>query len=177
MKQRSLSFALTLAALVLAGCNNNKPAGDNVSPTTKPTPAQITSSADVVKVSAADLSVAAGQPVEATIRLLIRSGFHINANPPTFSYLIPTEVTPAKIAGITVGKPAYPAAVTRKFQFADQPLAVYEGEALVKLPLNVTAGVAKGPRSLPITLRVQACDEEQCFPPATLNAAIQIEVK
>jgi DsbC/DsbD-like thiol-disulfide interchange protein len=131
----------------------------------------------VVKISSPDISVNAGQSLDAAIKLSIKPGFHVNANPPTFSYLIPTEVTAAKVEGITVGKPAYPAAVKRKFEFADQPLAVYEGEALVTLPLSVSGGAAKGPRSLPLTLRVQACDEQQCFPPATVNATIQVEVK
>jgi hypothetical protein len=120
--------------------------------------------------------MSAGQSIAAAITLSIQPGFHVNANPPTFSYLIATEVTAAKVEGITIGKPVYPAAVKRKFQFADQPLAVYEGEARVTLPLTFASG-AKGPRSLPITVRVQACDEQQCFPPATLNTNLQIEVK
>jgi hypothetical protein len=131
----------------------------------------------VVTITVPDVSVNGGQSIDAAIRLSIQPGFHVNANPPTFSYLIATEVTATKVEGVIVGKPAYPAAVKRKFQFADQPLAVYEGEAVVTLPLSVAAGAAKGPRSLPITLRVQACDEQQCFPPATLKTTLQIEVK
>jgi hypothetical protein len=131
----------------------------------------------VVKAGSTDTSVNAGQSVNATINLSIKSGFHVNANPPTFSYLIPTEVKAANVEGITIGKPVYPPAVKKKFQFADQPLAVYEGDARVTLPISFSGSAAKGARSLPITVRVQACDEQQCFPPATLNTTLQIEVK
>jgi hypothetical protein len=172
------SVVIAFVSFVSVGCHTNAVTdGDRERSGQTSTPAQVSSSADVVKITAADLAVNAGQSVSAAIKLSIKLGFHVNANPPTFSYLIPTEVTAGKVEGVTAGKPAYPAAVKKKFQFADQPLAVYEGEALVTLPISVAAGTAKGPRSLPITLRVQACDEQQCFPPATLNATIQVEVK
>jgi len=65
----------------------------------------------------------------------------------------------------------------KKFQFADQPLAVYEREAPIKLILRAEKNAASGTRSLPITVKVQACDEEKCFPPATLNSTISVTVK
>ncbi len=111
------------------------------------------------------------------VTLSISPGFHVNANPATFSYLIATEVTAGKVEGITVGKPAYPAALKKQFQFAEQPLAVYEAEAPIKLNLRADRNAASGPRALPITVMVQACDEEQCFPPATINLTISVTVK
>ena len=171
-------ITLVLAAVLLAACSGSQPTTNSGAPTTPgSSPAQVSSSADVVRVSVSDTSVNAGQSANATINLSIKSGFHVNANPPTFSYLIPTEVTTANVEGITPGKPVYPTAVKKKFQFADQPLAVYEGDARVTLPISVAGGTAKGRQSLPISVRVQACDEQQCFPPATLKKTLQIEVK
>ncbi len=173
----SCLILLVLTATLLAACSGGQPTTNGGPATPGTSPAQVSSSADVVQASTTATSVNAGQSVNATIKLSIKSGFHVNANPPTFSYLIPTQVTAATVDSVTVGKPVYPSAVKKKFQFADQPLAVYEGEALVTLPINVASAAAKGPRSLPITVRVQACDEQQCFPPATLNTTLQIEVK
>jgi hypothetical protein len=107
----------------------------------------------------------------------ISPGFHVNANPATFSYLIATEVTAGKIAGIAVGTPSYPTAKKKKFQFAEQPLAVYEGDVPIKLNLRAEKGALAGTQSLPITVKVQACDEQQCFPPATLNSSISVTLK
>jgi len=111
------------------------------------------------------------------VTLSISSGFHVNANPATFSYLIPTEVTAENAEEINVDKAVYPAGRMEKFQFADQPLAVYEGETQIKLPLRAKANGAKVSTSLPIKVRVQACDNEQCFPPATLNTTLAADVK
>ena len=65
----------------------------------------------------------------------------------------------------------------KKFQFAEAPLAVYEGDAQIKLPVRAARNAVKGMRPLPLTLRVQACDSEKCYPPANLNSYISVEVK
>ena len=109
------------------------------------------------------------------IELSISPGFHINANPATFPYLIATEVLPGQADRITTEQPVYPSAVKRKFEFAEQPLDVYERDAQIKLLLHIDKAT-KGPHSLPIKVRVQACDDEKCYPPATLEGSIPVTV-
>ena len=111
---------------------------------------------------------------DAMIMLNIEPGYHVNANPATYPYLIATEVTPAKVEGLDVGKAIYPPAKKQKFDFAEEALAVYEGQVEIRLPIKVAS---KGSRSLPLNVRVQACDHEKCFPPATLNTNVSVEVK
>jgi len=175
---RALLVSCSLAiSFALVGCSRTSPSVANVAPSS-PSPAPgISSSADIVKVPSTAASISAGSNVGATVTLSISAGFHVNANPATFSYLIPTEVTTGTIEGVSVGKPVYPLAVKRKFQFANEPLAVYEGNAQVRLPLRGEKNAAKGARSLPVYVRVQACDHEQCFPPATLTTTMAVEVK
>ena len=167
-----------LLAIAFAACSGGPPktSGGSTAPAGS-APGAVASSADVVKITSPQVALNAGGSLDAVINVSIQPGFHINANPPTFSYLIPTEVTAGNTAGIIPGKPVYPAGEKRKFQFADQPLSVYEGDARVILPLGVEGRAAKGALSLPITVRVQACDDQQCYPPTTLKAAIQVEVK
>lgn len=176
---RAFSFVLCLlTAFFLAACANgihSKTGGGPLS--ASPTPAEITSSAQVVKVTSSPVTIPQNGSGNAVVTLSISPGFHVNANPATFSYLIATEVKPSKAEGLTVGPPSYPGAVKKKFQFAEQPLAVYEGEILIKLPLRAEKNAGTGPRSLPIAVRVQACDNEKCFPPATVDAKIPVEVK
>jgi len=172
----SLFFA-PLMLLVLSGCDRTPTSGTKTGPEAPTPPAGILSSAGVVSVQPANVAVSAGGNSDATVTLSISPNFHVNANPATFSYLIPTEVTAGKVDGITIGKPVYPAAAKKTFQFAAEPLAVYEGEARIKLPLRAEKNVAKGSLSLPIKITVQACDHEQCFPPATLDATVAVEVK
>jgi thiol:disulfide interchange protein DsbD len=174
MKLSSVTILFLLLCFALAGCGNDS---NKVGPQPSPTPSAISSSAQVVKVNSAAVTVPQNGSADSLITLSISPGFHVNANPATFKYLIASEVTPDKLEGIVVSAPAYPAAQQRKFQFAEQPLAVYEGEAPIKLTLRAEKNAATGTRSLPITVRVQACDEEQCFPPATLNSTISVTVK
>ena len=131
----------------------------------------------MVKVGPSGVELSSGGSADLAIPISIQSGYHINANPATFDYLITTELTFDKSDGITFGKPVYPAAKKMKFQFAEQPLAVYEGNVQIKLPLQVAPNAAKGKRSLAAHLRVQACDEEKCFPPDTLQVASAIYLK
>lgn len=140
-------------------------------------PANVDTSADVVKVGSASSELSPGGSAELAIPISILPGYHVNANPATFDYLIATELTFDKADGITFGKPLYPASEKRKFQFAPEPLAVYEGTVQIKLPLQAAAGAATGKRTLAVHLRVQACDEEKCFPPDTLQATPAVELK
>src|SRR6266481_5782375 len=147
-RRESLPFSLFLV-LVLAGCHHGIHSGTGErSPASSPTPAGISSSADVVKVRSADVSIPAGGNADSTVTLSISPGYHVNANPATFSYLIPTAVDPGKAEGVTAGKPIYPVAQKQKFQFAEEPLAVYESEVQIRLPLHVEVKAGKGERSL-----------------------------
>jgi DsbC/DsbD-like thiol-disulfide interchange protein len=131
----------------------------------------------VVKVSSAVGEITAGKSGEAKVVLSISPGYHVNANPATFPYLIATAVTAGQSKGVTIGKPVYPAPVLKKFSFEKQQLSVYEGTATINLPLQAAGDVEKGPRSIPLTVRIQACDDAACYAPANLQSALAVTVK
>lgn len=132
--------------------------------------------ADVLLANASRVEVQAGKSAEAQLKLTIKEGYHINANPPS-RYQIATQLTLEQSEGITAGEPKYPASLTRKFSFSDEPLAVYEKEATISVPVNAQAEAAKGERSIPARLRFQACDDQVCYPPKTLQVSIPLVVK
>jgi hypothetical protein len=123
------------------------------------------------------MEISAGGSGKAVVRLGIENGFHVNANPPTFPYLIATELEIKPADGITVGKLEYPPAKTAKFAFSEEPLAVYEGETEVKAELKVDKGAAIGIRSLNAVLRIQACDDQVCYPPGKIDLQIPVTIK
>jgi hypothetical protein len=167
-----VSGVIALMLSFLGGCS--KPA-TNQEPVSSPkSEREVKSSADVVTLGGTGTAMTGDNNGEALVMLNIAPGYHVNANPATYPYLIATEVTAGKVEGIDVGKAVYPPAKKQKFEFADAPLAVYEGQIEVRLPIKVAS---KGSRSLPLNVRVQACDHEQCFPPATLNTNVSVEVK
>ncbi len=155
-----------------AGANNTNAANQDTNAAGIKTPP-----ADIVRAEAQAAEIAAGGAAEAVVRLTIAEGYHINANPATISYQIATEIKVESGDGITVGPPVYPPSVTRKFAFEPQPFAVYEGDAVIKLPLRADAGASRGTHTLSAKLRVQACDEQACYPPRTLNTSIPVTIK
>jgi DsbC/DsbD-like thiol-disulfide interchange protein len=170
LKHRCVALLCLTGVLAFSGCKHSDgPATSSASPA----PKEISSTGQVVKAFGHFIP-SASPP--ASIELDISPGFHINANPATFPYLIATELQPGKVDGVTVSeKLTYPPPRMKTFSFADQPLAVYEGNVSIPVPLTAGAG-AKGPRTIPFKIRVQACDNEKCYPPATLDAALSIDV-
>jgi len=180
MKQfASLSLSCLTLVVFLAACRTSQPATSGGSPAVAgSSPAPIFSSLDVVKVKPDSVAITVGGNADASVFLAISPGFHVNANPATFPYLIATELEVGNGFGmITAGKPVYPVAQTRRFKFAEEPLAVYEDEVKLTLPLRAMPKATKGSVSLPISVTVQACDEEKCYPPGRLNAMIPVEIR
>jgi hypothetical protein len=100
---------------------------------------------------------------ELVIRLRIDPGYHINANPASLEYLIPTALHLADIVPVRI---TYPAAVHFKPKLADEELDVYEGT------VSIIAALPKGTLSqspaISGVLTAQACTEVICLSPADL---------
>ena len=126
--------------------------------------------------SAKEVQVKAGGQAEAEVRLDIMEGYHVNANPPTDKNLIGTTLSVAGGEGLTAGAPLYPRAIMKKLEFDERPLAVYEREAIIKLPLRAAASAARGPQTLQAKVRVQPCNDKECLPPRTIETTIPVTV-
>lgn len=170
-------FSCLMLVLTSAACskpNSNSP-GESAA-TSSPAVERITS-VGVVKVDAQPVEIPAGGSAEAVVRLTIQNGYHVNANPPTYPYLKATVVELSPSDGMSVDYVVYPTAVNRKFAFAEQALAVYEGETDLKVLLKADKTAKKGERSIPARVRIQACDEQVCYPPGVIEMGIPINVK
>jgi len=173
---------LTFACLLLfATTACSKPVENSASesattPGASPTAQRITSES-VVKAAVQPVEIPSGGSVEAVVRVTVQSGYHINANPPTYPYLKATELEISPADGVSVGFITYPQAVSKKFPFAEKPLAVYEGETSLKATLKADKSASSGQRSISARLRIQACDEQVCYPPGRLELAIPVNVK
>lgn len=140
-------------------------------------PAKPRNSIDVVKVNVPNVNAKPNESTEALVQLTIDKGYHVNANPPSFPYLKATELEVPKTPGIAVNFIVYPDAITRSFAFAEKPLAVYEGTINIKAQLKIDKNAKPGAQSLPAKLRVQACDEEVCYAPGTLDVTIPLNIQ
>ena len=168
MKPKVLILILCCLIVGCAKAPAGNPAATNAA---EPPPIK---SVDVVKASPQDVTLAAGESGDVIVKLEIKNGYHVNANPPSFSYLKATqlEITPAE--GISVQFVTYPDPLTRKFAFSDKPLAVYEGEATLKARLKADKSTKSGPHNLSAKLSVQACDETVCYAPGTMDVTVPV---
>jgi len=107
----------------------------------------------------------------------IQQGYHINAKPPSFSYLKATELELTPANGLSVAFITYPDPLTKSFSFADAPLKVYEGDTLVKAKLKAAPSAETGKHNLSAKLRVQACDDQVCYAPGTIDLTIPVAIR
>lgn len=169
-------ISLILLCFVITACAKtpaDKPASAAANSTEPPPIA----STDVVKATPQEATITRGQSVEIILPIKITSGYHINANPASFPYLIPVElrITPAN--GIGVEFIRYPDPLTKSFSFAETPLKVYEGDTLVKASLNAGKAAQTGRHNLSAKLRVQACDDKVCYAPGEIDLTLPVDVK
>jgi uncharacterized protein len=173
------ALALCAAPLLFQACADNRQNASNApaaaSPAARATPAPA-AQRQPVTASAEEVKLPAGGTAEAQVLLDIAEGYHVNANPPSDKFYIGTEVRAEPQEGVTPGKPVYPAAVTRKLSFSDKPLSVYEGRAVIRLPLTADKGAAKGQHTFRARIRVQPCNDEACLPPREIDAAIPLNI-
>ena len=183
---QSLLSSFVFILVATAGCSQHSSQNNQVLLPSPSPPARVSNSAEVVQVQTTSVDIPVAGETAASIILSISPGYHVNANPATFPYLIATEVVqvPSPDDPIIMGAPVYPSSVKKEFAFSEQPLAVYEGDVAIKIPLRLAVHEKSYVRiksgvhlSEPINVRVQACDDEKCFPPATLSTTLAVEVK
>ena len=144
-----------------------------------PAPAQMPSGKDVVAptVYASLAPIGRGSAFQLAVVLKIRQGFHINARQVSAEYLIPTDLRVELPTGFKVaGEVSYPKGDLRTFTFSKTPLNVYEEQAVIRVPLGATPDAPLGALHIPLKLRYQACSQDACLPPVTLNVDAAVTV-
>jgi hypothetical protein len=115
-----------------------------------------------------------------TVRLALEvetaDGMHVNANPPSYQWLIPVEATVTGVDGVHVLDAYYPEATSSEFPYADEPLLVYADTFVIGLVLSLDASMPPGGRELVVVLDFQACNDEACFAPAKTSAKLPVTV-
>ena len=131
-----------------------------------------------VKVApgATPVKAAPGQAFEVPAKFQIASGYHINAEKPTFDYLIPTRLEwtakDFKLIGIEYPKPEQ-----ATFSFSpDTKLAVYQGAITIRSRFQAPRTLPGGKAALGGKLHYQACDDKMCYPPASVAVEVPVEL-
>jgi uncharacterized protein YyaL (SSP411 family) len=104
---------------------------------------------------------------EITVTLTIDPGYHVNANPASADYLMPTVVT---VPGAPDARIAYPSGTLFKPKFSPEGISVYEDE--VSITVELPKGGLESAAGTPLQIEVQACTDKLCLPPATFDVPV-----
>ena len=117
-----------------------------------------------------------GRTVQAAIVLDIPEGFHVNADRVLNKFSIPTSVKIETPDGVRVSAVTFPRAKVQKLGFSKEPLALFEGRAIMRFNVTFPANFQTGVTELKAKVRYQACNNEVCYPPTTREITMPIAV-
>ncbi|OGU33691.1 MAG: thiol:disulfide interchange protein [Ignavibacteria bacterium GWB2_35_6b] len=117
-----------------------------------------------------------GGEIKIAVKAKIEETWHINSHKPNEEFLIPTVLEIPNDFGITIIAEKYPDAKNIRFEFSDQPVAVYEGEILLGAVIKIPDNVELGNYDLVVRLSYQACNNQSCLAPAEVHDTVSIEV-
>jgi DsbC/DsbD-like thiol-disulfide interchange protein len=117
----------------------------------------------------------AGTTVDARIALELQTGYHVNSNTPSDSYLIPLRLSWDK-GPLTSSETVFPKPQMEKTTFQENPLSVFSGKFELVNKFKVAADAKPGPMTVTGKLRYQACNNVMCLPPKNLDVALQVDI-
>ncbi len=118
----------------------------------------------------------AGSQCRVAVVLTIAENWHINANPASPDFLIPTTVTMKSTLGTSLKDVRYPEGGNLKLKDTTGVYRVYDGKITVFGDLVIPADAGGKTENFELQIRYQACDDEQCERPKTLTFAGQVAV-
>ena len=136
-------------------------------------------SAKVVKVNpgASAYQIRRGGAARIAVNIEIDEGYHINSNRPSDKNLIATSLKLDRTAGLTATPVIYPKAKLQKFEFSQKPLSVFEGKVALRFTARALTSLSAGDHTLTGKLTVQACNNQQCLRPQTIDVKIPLQVQ
>jgi cytochrome c biogenesis protein CcdA len=118
----------------------------------------------------------AGETIRLALLVKLPDGFHVQSNAPRDPTLIPTVLTVTPPEGARVVEIVFPEATDLKQAGVPQPLAVFPQEFVLGVRIELPAGVAAGPLSIPARLRYQACNDTTCFAPTNADVRWSVAI-
>jgi DsbC/DsbD-like thiol-disulfide interchange protein len=130
----------------------------------------------VTIIPSKQVTVAKGQTVQLSVRVKIKKGFHIQANPAADEFLIPATLTVQSSKGSVPGNPVYPPGQPYRLKGSQEDLLTYEDEVMIRLPVKVLDSSPLGNTNLTGGLRFQPCDDRRCFFPRSVPVMIPVKI-
>jgi uncharacterized protein YyaL (SSP411 family) len=120
--------------------------------------------------------VPAGGSLPIAVVAQIGPGWHINAHPAQPDFVIPTQLNGQTARGGVLKQAVYPQGQPFRIEGFDEPVSVYEGQIVLRGILEIPAEAAPGADEVKITLRYQACNDQNCLRPLTLTLTGTVQI-
>lgn len=177
-------FLIAIAAFMLIGTNSGKAPGSaqpeqaSSDPQAPVARTGLADSSDKVRLNLAEGGKALiGETGEIVLTLDIEPGWHVNANPASMEFLIPT-VAKSSAGGQSLDIPTeYPRGRVSDIVLGDTALEVYDDGASIRLrPDGKQIAVLEKVGRLEMIVRAQACsDEGVCLAPTDMPVALNLD--
>lgn len=120
------------------------------------------------------IEVKRGQTVVQTLNVTVLPGFHVNSDKPREEFLIPLKLTwtdgPLEAKSV-----AYPKA--EEIQVGGDNLLAFTGKFEVRTEFRASENAPAGAAIVVGKLRFQACDQEKCFRPASVEVRVPVTIQ
>lgn len=120
------------------------------------------------------ISVKRGGTVTQTLKPAVMAGFHVNSDKPKDEFLIPLKLTwnpgPLEAKSITYPKP-------EEIKVGSQMLVVFTGTFPIQTEFKAAPNAPVGSAVMTGRLRYQACNNEMCFRPSTLEIKAPVTIE
>ncbi len=106
--------------------------------------------------------------------LSVVQGYHVNSDKPKDEFLIPLKLTwtggPLEEENVSYPKP-------EEITVGNQRVVVFTGKFEVQTKFQVPTNAPKGNATMVGKLRYQACNNEMCFRPSTVEVKLPVSVE
>jgi thiol:disulfide interchange protein DsbD len=108
------------------------------------------------------------------LEVAVQAGFHVNSDKPKDEFLIPLKLTwtggPLEIQSVSYPKP-------EEIKVGKQFLTVFTGDFHIQTKFQAPANAPVGNAMMVGKLRYQACNNEMCFRPASIEVHLPLSIE
>lgn len=120
------------------------------------------------------VTVKAGGTAKQLLKLQVEPGYHVNSDKPPDEFIIPLKLT-WEPGAVSVKQILYPK--PEDMRVGDQKLTVLTGTFQIQTEFEAMAGAQPATGTINGKLRYQACNNEMCLRPATVDVKVPVTVQ
>ncbi len=135
-----------------------------------------TNSDSIIKITVPEVIAHAGKNAVIYVYVVVKEGYHIQANKVNDEFIIPTTLDINADEIIITRKHVFPVGKKFKLEGTSDYLFVYDGKFKITTPFKVMGKIQRGKYTLDAKFHYQACDDKTCFFPKTIDFSITVKV-